>query len=132
LAAMLPLLTIPAYVLAHTASRAVPVVLIRWLSYAGTLEHAKAKPMAQRVTRTDVVVALLWVVVLCVGLPWLQPGRLEAVVASLLVAALATGVSAAWLRKRLGGYTGDTLGATQQVTELLILLTWLGIPKWLA
>ena len=40
---------------------------------------------------------------------------------------------AAWLftghlRRRLGGYTGDTLGAVQQGTELLayIVLTWRG------
>jgi adenosylcobinamide-GDP ribazoletransferase len=27
-----------------------------------------------------------------------------------------------WLRRRLGGYTGDTLGATQQGTEAAVLL----------
>ena len=33
---------------------------------------------------------------------------------------------ARWFRRRLGGYTGDTLGATQQVTELAIL----GVAAW--
>jgi adenosylcobinamide-GDP ribazoletransferase len=27
-----------------------------------------------------------------------------------------------WLRRRLGGYTGDTLGATEQLAELAVLL----------
>jgi adenosylcobinamide-GDP ribazoletransferase len=35
-----------------------------------------------------------------------------------------------WLRKRLGGYTGDALGATQQLTELLALLGWLAASRW--
>ena len=28
----------------------------------------------------------------------------------------------AWLRRRLGGYTGDGLGATEQIAELMLLL----------
>ena len=28
-----------------------------------------------------------------------------------------------WLRARLGGYTGDTLGATEQLTEVAVLMT---------
>jgi len=130
LSAMAPLLVIPAYALAHTASRAVPVVLIRWLSYAGTLEHSKAKPMAQQVTVADVAVALLWVVLVGAALVSLQPAHLEFVAASLLSTVLVAAASAVWLRRRLGGYTGDTLGATQQVGELLILMTWLGLARW--
>ena len=40
----------------------------------------------------------------------------------LLAATLLTGLMAAWFRRRLGGWTGDTLGAVQQATELAILL----------
>ena len=132
LSAMAPLLVLPAYVLAHTASRAVPVLLIRWLSYAGTLEHSKAKPMAQQVTASDVTIALFWVVVVGAALVGLQPVQFELVAASLVAAGLVTAASAAWLKRHLGGYTGDTLGATQQVSELLILMTWLGLARWLA
>jgi adenosylcobinamide-GDP ribazoletransferase len=32
--------------------------------------------------------------------------------------------SVRWLRRRLGGYVGDTLGAVQQVAELVCLLAW--------
>ena len=35
--------------------------------------------------------------------------------------------AAGWLRRRLGGYTGDTLGAVQQITEIVMLLAWLAL-----
>jgi adenosylcobinamide-GDP ribazoletransferase len=31
-------------------------------------------------------------------------------------------VMGVWFRRRLGGYTGDCLGATQQVTEVVFYL----------
>jgi adenosylcobinamide-GDP ribazoletransferase len=129
LTAMRPALAIPAYVLAHTLSRAVPVILLRHLSYVGSLEHAKAKPMARHVACLDVSVALLWAAAVCGAIFWLEAERLNALGASLLLSAAVTLTSARWLRKRLGGYTGDTLGATQQITELVVLFAWLGIPS---
>jgi adenosylcobinamide-GDP ribazoletransferase len=48
----------------------------------------------------------------------------------LLLAVAGTAWCARWLRRRLGGYTGDALGATQQITELLLLLGWLGAARW--
>ena len=50
------------------------------------------------------------------------PGA-AALVAGLFTVALA----ARWLKRRLGGYTGDTLGAAQQVVELVCLLAWLAV-----
>ena len=41
---------------------------------------------------------------------------------ALLAAAVLTGLMAAWFRRRLGGWTGDTLGAVQQAAELSVLL----------
>ncbi len=41
---------------------------------------------------------------------------------ALLAATLLTLLLAAWFRHRLGGWTGDTLGAVQQAAELAILL----------
>ena len=56
----------------------------------------------------------------CGVLPMLALGG-QAVPALLLAAGLTWGM-ARWFRRRLGGYTGDGLGAVQQVTELTILL----------
>lgn len=129
----LPLaLAVPALLFAHTASRAAAVALIRWLPYAGDIEHAKAKPLAQRIAGAGLVVALGWLLLLCTALVWAaqrwdEPAVLPAVVFGLLVVAAAAAWCARWFRQRLGGYTGDTLGATQQLTELLALLAWLGV-----
>ncbi|MEQ1682578.1 MAG: adenosylcobinamide-GDP ribazoletransferase [Burkholderiaceae bacterium] len=129
----LPLaLAVPALLFAHTASRAAAVALIRWLPYAGDIEHAKAKPLAQRISGAGLVVALGWVLLLCAALVGAaqrcsEPAVLPAIVLGLLVIAGTAAWCARWFRQRLGGYTGDTLGATQQLTELLALLVWLGV-----
>jgi adenosylcobinamide-GDP ribazoletransferase len=129
----LPLaLAVPALLFAHSASRAAAVALIRRLPYAGDIEHAKAKPLAQRISRAGLAVALAWVILLCLLLVWAaqrwgEPVVLPSIVIGLVVVAGAAAWCARWFGQRLGGYTGDTLGATQQVTELLALLVWLGV-----
>ena len=129
----LPLaLAVPALLFAHTASRAAAVALIRGLPYAGDVEHAKAKPLAQRISRAGLAVALGWVMLLCLVLGWAAQRRgvpvlLPSILIGLVVVAGSAACCAHWFRQRLGGYTGDTLGATQQLTELLALLVWLGV-----
>lgn len=129
--ASLPLeIAMAASIVAHTMSRAMPVLLIRWLSYAGNLANAKAKPMAERVTNTEVVVALAWVATVCAVIAFGASRDGIAIVVGLAMAAFATGLCARWFRKRLGGHTGDTLGALQQIVEVLVLLSWLACTRW--
>lgn len=124
-----------ALVWAHAASRAVAVTLMRLLPYAGDLEHAKAKPLALSVGSGAVLVAWGWVLLatlLIVGLspfadPWAK--LLPAMLAAWLACAVVTGVCARWYRQRLGGYTGDTLGAAQQFSEVASLLAWLAVVQ---
>jgi adenosylcobinamide-GDP ribazoletransferase len=48
--------------------------------------------------------------------------------AAIAAAAMAT-VALGWLaQRRLGGFTGDTLGATQQMSEIAIILAYLATP----
>jgi adenosylcobinamide-GDP ribazoletransferase len=113
----------------HSLSRAVTVTMIRLLPYAGDAEHAKAKPLAQQVSRGGCWVAWVWPVALIgalivaqahghgSGLP-LAPAWLVAI-----GAALAMGwCCSRWFLRRLGGVTGDTLGAAQQLSELAFYL----------
>ncbi len=48
-----------------------------------------------------------------------------------IVAASAAGIAVGWLaRRRLGGHTGDVLGATQQLSETAIILGYIASPTW--
>jgi adenosylcobinamide-GDP ribazoletransferase len=123
---------VPALLFAHTASRSAAVGLIRWLPYAGDMAHAKAKPLAQRVSMAGVAVAAGWAVAVAVaaGLWAWQPQQVVALALSAALVVLGTAWCARWLRRRLGGTTGDTLGAAQQITELLALLGWLAAERF--
>ncbi len=115
----------------HAVSRAAPVALVWRLAYAGDAEHAKAKPLATQIHAAGMVVALGWVTLLGAGLlalaPVIAPTLPAALGAAAVASVLATGLCARWLRRRLGGFTGDTLGATQQIVELAGLLAWLAV-----
>ena len=123
---------VPAVVLAHTASRFAPVLLIRFLRYGGDLEHAKAKPLAQQISVAGLTVAALWVLLLAAFFVAWNSAWWMAVTASLCSALIGTLWCARWFQNRLGGYTGDTLGAAQQITEVLILLSWVAALRWAA
>ncbi len=116
-----------ALLLGHTASRAASTALIRFLPYAGDLAHAKAKPLAQRISTAGLGVSCGWVMMVAAGLVLCRPLWIAPVALGLVCAALGAVCCARWFRRRLGGVTGDTLGATQQLTELLLLLAWAAV-----
>ncbi|HEY0819517.1 MAG TPA: adenosylcobinamide-GDP ribazoletransferase [Rhizobacter sp.] len=124
--AALPLVwAMVALVLAHTVSRTAAVALIRFLPYAGDVSQAKAKPLAERISGTGLCVALAWPVALAAALLAWQPGWWPIVATAGLVTGLVASACVRWFMRRLGGITGDALGATQQFTELSVLLVWL-------
>jgi adenosylcobinamide-GDP ribazoletransferase len=110
----------------HTASRAAAVLLASALRYAGDPEHAKAKPMATEVSRAGAAVAVGWA--LLVGAPFVAVVGPAAGGAALAAVIAVAWTCARWFRHRLGGYTGDTLGATQQWSELAAVLAVLAVP----
>ena len=122
-----------AVIWSHAVSRAAPVWLVWRLPYAGSTEHSKAKPLATRLSGSGLAVALVWVGVASgaavLVAAWTGASSwiaaLWVAVSALAACASATLCCARWLRRRLGGFTGDTLGATQQIVELAGLLTWL-------
>ncbi len=102
-----------ALVAGHAGSRFMVVAVIAALPYART--DGKAGPVAGGVGAVELAVAAF-----CGVLPMLLLGIRT--LPALLLAAGVAWVMARWFRRRLGGYTGDSLGAVQQVTELTILL----------
>jgi adenosylcobinamide-GDP ribazoletransferase len=118
LASMPPASAIAALLLAHPLSRLAATSLIWKMEYARA--EGKAKPLAVRMTNAEFGIALLTVLLPAIALFIYDALTLSAIAA----AVLATVLAAAWLARkfarRLGGYTGDCLGAVQQLAEAAI------------
>ena len=107
-------------VLAHVVSRAWPLLLIRSLPYVGDAAGLRAKPMADAISAGTLVAALVWTAGTLLAIAWWRgPGF---VLAPLLASALALAWMARLFSRRLRGFTGDCLGATQQVCEIACYL----------
>lgn len=123
--AMLPPATVIAVLFfAHPMSRLAATALIWRMDYAR--DEGKSKPLAQKMEHAEFALAALTVLLtatILAGGGWL---RWEA----LATAAAAAAATTVWLARkfqhRLGGYTGDCLGAVQQVAEAAIYLCILG------
>jgi adenosylcobinamide-GDP ribazoletransferase len=106
---------------AHVTSRTTPLFVIRGLPHVGDTPLSKSKPLAESMDNGALLAGLLWwaLSMALVGwwwpAPWLWAG---AVLGSLI------GLAWMWrlLQRRLQGFTGDGLGATQQVSEVLFYL----------
>ncbi|MDM7457452.1 MAG: adenosylcobinamide-GDP ribazoletransferase [Tepidimonas sp.] len=105
---------------AHVTSRLAPLWIIRTLPHVGDTPRSKSKPLADAIGVAAVIVGLGWwaaAMALVIGLlpsaPW---GAALAAAGGVLF------LMRRWLQRRLQGFTGDTLGATQQMTELAFYL----------
>jgi len=126
--------TVMALIWGHATSRLVPVWLTAALPYAGDADHAKAKPLALQAAWPLVMAAtLVWALLALALMVWVQHqgwpvGTLWRTLGwSTALAVLVAVLVRRWLRRRLGGFTGDTLGASQQLSELACLLAWLAV-----
>ena len=109
-----------ALVLAHVASRAWPLLVISWLPYIGDAAASKSKPLADQISRSSLCAGFAWLLAAVSWAVWMQ-GTLF-VIAPLFASFLALLVMIRLLRRRLGGFNGDGLGATQQVCEIACYL----------
>jgi len=105
---------------AHVLSRLTPLFLIRWLPYVGDSGASKAKPLADAISGGALLIAVVWALPAVALL--LYAHDVAHVLAALLAAVVAAGWMARLFMRRLQGFTGDGLGATQQVCELAIYL----------
>lgn len=102
--------------LAHAWSRWLSISFIVQYQYVRDEDASKVKPLANQMSSKQCLYAGLLVLPLAVGLAPLQ-------IASLAVLMLVFHqFFGAYLNKRIGGYTGDCLGAAQQLVEVLIYL----------
>ena len=111
----------PALIAGHAASRFVAVMLIHWLDYVREDDSARARPLTQPMARGDLLLAgvfglLPFALLLYLWMPW------QNVLLAIVLAAAVMVFAGRYFVRRIGGYTGDCLGATQQVAEIAIYI----------
>jgi len=120
LAMLPPASAIGALLLAHPLSRLAATSLIWRMEYARA--EGKAKPLAERMTTSEFAIATVTVAIAATILFAYGALDLRAILAAFVASALATWWLARKFARRIGGYTGDCLGAVQQLAEAVIYL----------
>ena len=107
----------------HALTRFGVVVLMSCLPYARETGPSRARPFAQDVSSLSIAVAALAAIapLTLLGTPALGGAGAAAVVG---------GLWGLYLRRRLGGYTGDSMGAGQQLMELGFYLGAIARGPW--
>jgi adenosylcobinamide-GDP ribazoletransferase len=116
LTALDPALVPYALLAGHTLSRFCSTMLLATMGYVREDLLSKAKPLATRLSGGEMLLAAGFVLVALALLPPQQA------IAGCVLAALAMLWLAAKFKRWLGGYTGDCLGAVQQVSEIAFYL----------
>ena len=109
-----------ALVAGHVVSRTLALMLIVALPHVGDSATSKSKPLADQISPRTLAVAFVWCFMALALVSWAQ----EAI--NLIVACGAAIVALMYMyrlfKRRLQGFTGDCLGATQQVCEIAFYL----------
>lgn len=115
-----PWLVPAALLAAHVVSRGLPLLLIRVLPHVGDTATSKSKPLADQISLASLGAAFLW----CFMALALASYALDAI--ALIAACSFAVIALLWMgrvfSRRLQGFTGDCLGATQQVCEVAFYL----------
>ncbi|MEL7585749.1 MAG: adenosylcobinamide-GDP ribazoletransferase [Prolixibacteraceae bacterium] len=115
---MLPLILIGG----HAFSRLMPVMIIFTSRYSREDELSKSKPIGKKGKNSDLIIASVFGLLPAAVLSW----RLISVVVPL--ALFVTWMFKKYIESRIGGYTGDCLGALQQIIEVLFYLCLFLLP----
>ena len=125
---------------AHALSRLSAVWMMTALTYAKAdiNSSGKAKPLATEISRCDSWLANLFGLLPLFILLWMIQTTIQHWQITLGYACfLAAAIGAGWfwwlalLQRKLGGYTGDTLGAIQQISEIMFYLATLAWLQFL-
>lgn len=108
-----------ALLVAHPLSRIIPTVFIAAMSYVSDVDTSKAKPLAESGSGADTAIAIITglIALMFINNPFII----------LFVLLVLAGVAYVFLKRQIGGFTGDALGAVQQVCELAIYLSLLAL-----
>jgi adenosylcobinamide-GDP ribazoletransferase len=117
-------LIIPGILFVQVLSRLNPLLIMRFLPYVQLDTQSKVKPVAKSIKSFDLVFGIL-----SSGFLWIFTSPIYMLLYGLnFVSSVGSGVL---FKKHLGGYTGDCLGASQQIGELSVLVGIMIIWKFL-
>ncbi|WP_438767403.1 adenosylcobinamide-GDP ribazoletransferase [Kushneria sp. TE3] len=111
-------LVMVALITAHSLSRALAAFMMGAMPYLRADGNSKVKTLTGHQRGSD----RGWLVGVAILVTVLAAGVSSGIVL-ILVTALSGRILYRWLNNRLGGVTGDALGAVQQITEMLLYLT---------
>jgi adenosylcobinamide-GDP ribazoletransferase len=115
------------FISAHSVSRLAAVSIVFTHQYSREDASSKSKPIAQKFTWKEVVGALFFGLLPLLILSFFQWQLLLA----LMPVFITRFFLARYFQKWIDGYTGDCLGATQQVCEVVFYLSIIGIWKFI-
>lgn len=107
-------------VAAHVFSRFNPVLLMFTSTYVRDDEGAKAKPIGDSVSIASLIIAATF----SVGALFLLPYKILPLLIGMCL--LVYFLLSRYVNRKVGGYTGDVLGALQQLTEVVFYLSIMG------
>ncbi|KPF94813.1 cobalamin 5'-phosphate synthase [Rhodopseudomonas sp. AAP120] len=118
--AQLPLwAALAALVACHAGARATPGFVKRRLTYAGNIDGMKVAYAEEPMRKDETALVLVTVALAALPLLLISP---VALIAGLGCGAALAALMTAWAKRLLGGYTGDVLGAIEQMFEIGFLL----------
>lgn len=110
-------------ILGHSFSRLTIVFYVKTYEYVRKNDESKARPVAKQLSTPDLLFATVCGLAILLLIPRWQ--YLMAAVAALLVFI----IFSQYIKKQIGGYTGDCLGASQQLSEIAFYLVWIAIQN---
>lgn len=116
-----------AVVIGQCVSRVVATSLIMGMEYVSEDATSKVKPLAMHLSVTSLVTLLVTAATLLVSLIAVGVLLWQTVFILVAVLLILRVILIRWFKQQLGGYTGDCLGAAQQLSEIAIYLTFVSI-----
>ena len=124
LATMAVALVPAALILAHVIGRVCACAVLARLSYVREDASGKSKPLAESMRAGELMFVLLTLVSTVALICLWQPQAVGHAVAALMLSGICTLGIARQMLRRIGGFTGDALGAVEQVGECAVLLAF--------
>jgi adenosylcobinamide-GDP ribazoletransferase len=111
-------------IVGHAVSRIFPVVLIYTSQYVRLDASSKAKPIGKSDSVSSFILAIVLGGYTLLFLGWME------IIISLSVLLVLTLLFRNYIQRKIGGYTGDILGALQQLCEVLFYGSLLAFQNW--